>query len=68
MKTKIKLIACDLDGTLLLDGATRCRPELFPLIEELTKRGVSFMAGKRKTVSEPAAAVCAGQGQDHVSV
>ena len=43
MKTKIKLIACDLDGTLLLDGATRCRPELFPLIEELTKRGVSFM-------------------------
>jgi len=67
MKTKIKLIACDLDGTLLLDGATRCRPELFPLIEELTKRGVSFMPA-RKTVSEPAAAVCAGQGQDHVSV
>ena len=32
------------------------------------KKGCFFYAGKRKTVSEPAAVVCAGQGQDHVSV
>lgn len=43
MKTTIKLIASDLDGTLLLNGATKCNPELFSLIEELNKRGVYFM-------------------------
>ena len=43
MSTKIKLIASDLDGTLLLGKATKCNPELFPLIEELTRRGVYFM-------------------------
>lgn len=41
--SKIKLIACDLDGTLLLDHADRCNPELFPLIEELAARGIYFI-------------------------
>lgn len=40
----IKLIASDLDGTLLLNGAQSCDSELFPLIEELTKKGVYFVA------------------------
>jgi hypothetical protein len=40
----IKLIACDLDGTLLLNGATKPDPELFPLIDELIKRDILFVA------------------------
>ena len=42
--SEIKLIASDLDGTLLLHGAQKCNPELFPLIEELTERGIYFVA------------------------
>lgn len=42
--SKIKLIASDLDGTLLLNGAQSCNPELFPLIEELADKGVYFVA------------------------
>lgn len=42
--SRIKLIASDLDGTLLLNGAQSCDPELFPLIEELAKKDVYFVA------------------------
>lgn len=42
--SEIKLIASDLDGTLLLNGAQKCDPALFPLIEELSARGVYFVA------------------------
>ena len=41
---KIKLIASDLDGTLLLNGAQSCDPELFPLIEQLAEKGIFFVA------------------------
>lgn len=40
---KIKLIASDLDGTLLLEEARSCNPELFPLIEALKEKGVYFI-------------------------
>ena len=43
MEKTIKLIASDLDGTLLLHGQTKCNPKLFPLIEALTEKGVYFM-------------------------
>ena len=43
MEKTIKLIASDLDGTLLLHGQTKCNPKLFPLIEVLTEKGVYFM-------------------------
>ena len=33
----IKLVASDLDGTLLLNGAQKLPEELFPLIRELKK-------------------------------
>jgi len=39
----IKLIACDLDGTLLLDGAQSLRPETVGLIKELKKQGRIFV-------------------------
>ncbi len=37
----IKLIAADLDGTLL-SSERRLSPDLFPLVEELNRRGVRF--------------------------
>ncbi len=40
----IKLIASDLDGTLLLNGAQTLRPETTELIHELTKQGRIFVA------------------------
>lgn len=49
---KIKLIACDLDGTLLLDHATTCNEELFPILRELSRKGVYFVpASGRQYVS-----------------
>lgn len=41
--SKIKLIASDLDGTLLLDSALSCNPELFPIVQELLRAGIYFM-------------------------
>ena len=41
----IKLIACDLDGTLLLNGAQRLQPETCKLIHRLrTEKGILFCA------------------------
>ena len=40
----IKLIASDLDGTLLLNRAQTLPEEIFPLIRELKKRGILFVA------------------------
>ena len=40
----IKLIACDLDGTLLLNGAQELRPETSDLILKLRKQGRLFVA------------------------
>lgn len=44
MKPEIRLIASDLDGTLLLDGAQSLRPETCRLIHSLTARGIYFFA------------------------
>ncbi len=40
---KLKLIACDLDGTLLQGEARTCGSEIFPLIEKLYEKGVYFV-------------------------
>lgn len=40
----IKLIASDLDGTLLHDGAQQLPEELFPLILKLRDMGIRFVA------------------------
>lgn len=40
----LKLIACDLDGTLLLNGAQSLRADTCGLIQELQKQGVLFFA------------------------
>ena len=41
---RIKLIACDLDGTLLLNGAQELQPETCGLIHALYDRGILFFA------------------------
>ena len=38
----IRLIACDIDGTLIPYGQTALPPELFPLIRRLRDRGILF--------------------------
>ena len=40
----IKLIASDLDGTLLRDGAQELTPRAVRLIHELTRKGIHFVA------------------------
>ena len=40
----IKLIASDLDGTLLLNKAQTLPDDLFPLIRELNELGIRFVA------------------------
>ena len=42
--SKIKLVASDLDGTLLLNSAQSCNPELFPLIDKMEEKGIYFVA------------------------
>lgn len=41
---RVKLIACDLDGTLLLNGAQSLRPDTCGLIQNLLDGGVLFFA------------------------
>ena len=40
----LKLIASDLDGTLLKDGAQKLNPEVFDLIKKLKEHGILFVA------------------------
>lgn len=39
-----KLITSDIDGTLLLNGAYTLEPEMFDIILELKKKGITFVA------------------------
>ena len=43
-KNRIKFIASDLDGTLLLNGAQKVSEELIPLIKRLNEAGIIFCA------------------------
>ena len=48
----IKLIASDIDGTLVPDGTDQIDPEMFNIIKELKKRGIHFAgASGRQFVS-----------------
>ncbi len=40
----IKLIASDIDGTLVPDGSDKINPEIFPVILQLKKQGIYFVA------------------------
>lgn len=44
MSPMIRLITCDIDGTLLLDGAWELEDRYFPLIRAIRERGIAFAA------------------------
>ena len=58
----IKLIACDLDGTLLHPGERELRSEAFELIDELLAKSPLFRvyAGEWPSICELALPVCPG--------
>lgn len=47
----IKLIASDIDGTLLEEGTDRLNPELFTVIRELKEKGIIFAAASGRQYS-----------------
>ena len=47
----IKLIASDLDGTLLLHGAQALNPEIYDLILALKKKGIHFIATSGRQIA-----------------
>ena len=55
----IKLVASDLDGTLLMKGAQSLPEDIFPLIRQL-KDLDSFYSGKRTPVCQHEKNVCSG--------
>ena len=46
----IKLIASDLDGTLLLHGAQSLNPEIYDIIRSLKKKGIHFVAASGRQI------------------
>lgn len=48
---KISLLASDIDGTLLLDGATCIDPEIFAQIRRLKEKGLPFCAASGRQYS-----------------
>ena len=46
----IKLIASDVDGTLVVDGASSLHPELYEVIHELKKQGIAFAGASGRPV------------------
>lgn len=47
----IKLIASDLDGTLLLHGAQKLNPEVYDLILKLREHGILFVAASGRQIA-----------------
>lgn len=46
----IKLIASDLDGTLLLHGAQSLNPEIYDIIRSLKEKGIHFVAASGRQI------------------
>lgn len=47
----LKLIACDLDGTLLQNDAVKPDPGVFPIIDALTEKGILFVVASGRQYS-----------------
>ena len=58
----IRLVTCDIDGTLLHGEETSIDAETLEEIRRLREKGITFLPGQRPTVPQPAAAVCPGAG------
>ncbi len=46
-----KIIASDLDGTLLLHGAQALNPEIFNIIQELKEKGIQFISASGRQIT-----------------
>ena len=46
----IKLIASDVDGTLVVDGSSSLHPELYEVIRKLKKQGIAFVGASGRPV------------------
>lgn len=46
----IKMVASDLDGTLLVNGSQSIPEEIFPLIKKIERHGDPFCGSQRKAV------------------
>ena len=57
----IKMVASDLDGTLLIGGRQTLPEEIFPLVKELKKMGSQW-----QTVCQYEESFCAGKGRDGI--
>ena len=53
----IKLVASDLDGTLLMKGAQSLPEDIFPLIRQLKELGILFVAASGRQYAKN---VCSG--------
>lgn len=58
----IKMVASDLDGTLLIGGRQTLPEEIFPLVKEL-KKWESSCGSQRQTVCQYEESFCAGKGR-----
>lgn len=47
----IKLIASDVDGTLLPEGTSDMNPELYEVVRELKKKGIAFVAASGRQMN-----------------
>ena len=46
----IKLVMTDIDGTLLKDGTLNLNPEYFEVIDQLTKKGITFVVASGRHI------------------
>ena len=60
----IKMIASDLDGTLLLNKAQTLPEEIFPLIRALKELGIRFVAASGRQYPNMKRIVCTGCFRD----
>lgn len=59
--SKIKLIASDLDGTLLLNFAKKLQSGIISDCRRINEKRNLFCTGKRTTVRESAETICPGK-------
>lgn len=57
----IRMIASDLDGTLLLNKAQALPNELFPLIRQLKEMGILFVAASGRQYANMKKIICSGR-------
>lgn len=58
----IKLIASDVDGTLIQDSTPDLYPEMVETIRSLKEKGILFLCRQRQTVPEPSERISGGGG------